>query len=536
MVIIMIRIKNIKIRYNENKENILPKALKKINASEKDLIKYSIFKESLDLRKKDDMFYIYTLDLELKNESKYIKKIKNTDVSIAEYNNYLYPNLGFKPKKRPVIVGFGPAGMFAAIILAKAGVRPIVFERGKDADSRIEDINNLIKNGIINTNSNIQFGEGGAGTFSDGKLTTRIKDQRAREVIKILVKYGAPEEILYSHNPHIGTDRLVKVVKNIREDITNMGGDINFNSIVTDINIKDKTLRYVTVNNDYIFECDNLILSIGHSARDTFEMLYNKNIKMSQKPFAMGARIEHLQSEINKAQYGDESKADYFGPAEYKLTYTTSEKRGVYTFCMCPGGYVVPAASEEKMTAVNGMSYYKRDGKNANSAILVQVFPEDFKTEHPLSGMYIQRELEKKAFEMANGGYKAPAQTVGEFLGHKRPENFVKTTYRPNVTMCDLNELFPDFISRALKEAIPQMGKKLKNFDIDSAVLIAPESRSSSPVRIERDLDTGESLSANGIFPCGEGAGYAGGIVSAAVDGMRAAEKIINKIAKNDEK
>ena len=527
----MIRIKNVKLKYGEDKNLLLDKACKKIRIQKENVESYSIFRESLDVRKKDNIFYIYTLDLKVKNESKILKINKNPDVSKAEYVKYEYPKNDIKPNNRTVVVGFGPAGMFAALILAQIGFNPLVFERGRDADNRLKDIEKLRTEGILNPNSNVQFGEGGAGTFSDGKLNTRIKNPRSRKVMEEFVLNGAPEEILYAHNPHIGTDRLVGVVKNIRERIISLGGEIHFESCITDIKTENGKVKSVVVNNEKEIPCDDVILSVGHSARDTFEMLYKKDIKMIQKPFAMGARIEHKQSMINKSQYGDEKKAEYFGPAEYKLTYTASNKRGVYTFCMCPGGYVVPAASEENMSAVNGMSYYDRGGKNSNSALLVQIFPEDFGTDHPLGGMYMQRELEKKAFEMAGGGYKVPAQSVGDFLNKNTEPQFehIKTTYKPNITLCDLDKLFPEYMTEAMREAIPAMGRKIKGFDSADALLTAPESRSSSPVRIERNADTFFSVSAVGLYPCGEGAGYAGGIVSAAVDGISAAEMVAKR-------
>ncbi|MCJ7856361.1 hypothetical protein MUJ63_08610 [Lachnospiraceae bacterium NSJ-143] len=527
----MIRVKNIKLHYGEKKENILIKACRKLRLKPESVLDYSIYKESLDVRKKSDIFYIYTVDIKVKNESWILKNNRDADISEAEYIRYEYPKVDFSIKERPVVVGFGPCGMFAALSLAKMGLRPLVLERGNDADTRLKDIENLMKNGVLNINSNIQFGEGGAGTFSDGKLTSRIKNPRSRHVLEELVRFGAPDEILYSHNPHIGTDRLVGVVKNIRNEIIRLGGEVRFSSLATGIEIENGAVRSVEVNEKDRIICNDIILSVGHSARDTFEMLYSKGVVMRQKPFAVGARIEHSQELINKAQYGDEKMADYFGPAEYKLTYTASDGRGVYTFCMCPGGYVVPAASEKGLLAVNGMSYYSRNGKSANSALLVQVNPEDFGTDHPLGGMYFQRELEKRAFDMAGGGYFAPAQFAGDFLSGNKSANInsILTTYRPGIKMCDLNELFPDFVSEAMREAIPAMGRRLKGFDNEKTLLIAPESRSSSPVRVERDIKTGQSVSAAGLYPCGEGAGYAGGIISAAVDGICTAEMLVKR-------
>ncbi len=531
----MIRVKNIKLRYGEKKETLIEKACRKLRIKPESVLEYSIFKQSLDVRKKEDIFYIYTLDLSVKNEDSVIKHSKSADVQKAEYVRYEYQVLKNNSKDRPIVVGFGPAGMFAALVLARLGLKPVVLERGKNADERIKDISSLMENGILNPQSNIQFGEGGAGTFSDGKLTTRIKNPRCRFVMEEMVKHGAPEEIMYVHNPHIGTDRLVDVVKNIRKEIISLGGEVHFESTVTGFEIKNGQIEGVRVNGQNLLKSSNVILALGHSARDTFEVIYNSKIKMEQKPFAVGARIEHSQEMINKAQYGESKKAEFFGPAEYKLTYTASNGRGVYTFCMCPGGYVVPAASEENMTAVNGMSYYARNGKNSNSALLVQINTDDFNTEHPLGGMYFQREIEKKAFNAAGGGYKAPAQRVGDFLGVEYDKTTdVETTYKPSVVNCDLCEVLPGYVTDAMKEAILAMGRKIKGFDCGGALLIAPESRSSSPVRILRDLKTGESISVNGLFPSGEGAGYAGGIMSAAVDGIFSAEKVIERINKEN--
>ena len=529
----MIRVKNIKLRYKEDRGLILERACKKLRLNIKNVKSWRIFKESLDVRKKEDIFYIYTVDVEADNEEKIIKSAKSPDVVKAEYVEYVYPKGNFDFSQRPVIVGFGPAGMFAALILSRMGARPLVLERGREAGQRLKDIDNLMEKGELNKESNIQFGEGGAGTFSDGKLTTRIKDPRSLKVMEEFVKHGAPEEILYSHNPHIGTDRLVDVVKNIRREIIENGGEVRFESRVTDLIFENSQVKGIVVNGNEEIKCRSVVLCVGHSARDTFERLFERGVSIEAKPFAIGCRIEHSQELINKAQYGSGEKAEYFGPAEYKLTYTAKNGRGVYTFCMCPGGYVVPAASEEGMVCVNGMSYYARDGKFANSALLVQVFPQDFENKGPLGGMYFQREIEKKAFEMGGGGYGAPTQYVGSFMGYKNfsPAENMEGTYRPRVKQADLNKLFPEYITEAMREAIEAMGRKVKGFNSAEALLIAPECRSSSPVRILRD-SLCQSVSVRGLFPAGEGAGYAGGIVSAAVDGIRAAEMVCESLKK----
>ena len=526
----MIRVRDLKLLVGESEDLLIKKACKKIGCSPKDINEIKIFRRSLDARKKSSIFYNYTIDLSVKNEEHFLKKAKDKSVSKADEYKYEYITGPFDYSKRPVVVGFGPAGIFVSLLLAQMGFKPIVFERGADVDKRTSDIENFFSTGKLNTKSNVQFGEGGAGTFSDGKLTTRIKSPVCRKIMEEFVEAGAPEEILYVHNPHIGTDLLKGVIKNIREKIISLGGEIHFNSAVTDILINKGEVEGVIINGDKTYKCSDVILALGHSARDTFELLLNKNVLLEAKPFAVGARIEHKQKMIDVSQYGDEKYAESLGAAEYKITYTTKKGRGVYTFCMCPGGHVVAAASEENMVAVNGMSYHARDGENSNSALLVQVNPEDYGLESPLSGMYFQRELERKAFIAGGGGYKAPCQKVGDFIEGKESvsQGSVKSTYRPDVKMGSIENVLPDFITDAMKEAIPEMAKKVKGFDSDDAILTAVESRSSSPVRIIRS-ENGESINTKGLYPCGEGAGYAGGIMSAAVDGVYIAEKIALK-------
>jgi len=523
----MIRISGIKLHYGEEKELLLKRACHVCRIEPKSVVSWKIFKQSLDVRKKEDIFYIYAIDIEVKNEEHILSRIHDKNVSKAVYAVYNVPAVEKMPVKRPIVIGFGPAGIFAALILARAGMKPIVFERGKNVEGRMADVEKMRQYGILNTSSNVQFGEGGAGTFSDGKLTTRIKDPRCAFILSEFVKAGAPEEIMYAHNPHIGTDRLIGVIKNIRKEITALGGEVHFESTITNIYVKDGMLCAIDVNGKHV-ECEKAVLAIGHSARDTFEKLKDKNIAMERKPFAVGVRIEHRQKDIDRAQYGDEKKAAYFGPAEYKLTHTASNGRGVYTFCMCPGGYVMPAASEENMVATNGMSFYGRTGENANSAVLVQVWPEDFEGTDVLGGMYFQRRIEKKAFELGGGNYTAPVQRFGDFCAGRKSlsEGTVKSTYKPAIAFADINELFEGYICDALKEGIRDMGRRVKGFDSDDALLTAPESRSSSPVRILRKMSA-ESISADGLFPSGEGAGYSGGIMSSAADGIYVAEKII---------
>ncbi|MGE4214029.1 MAG: NAD(P)/FAD-dependent oxidoreductase [Anaerotignaceae bacterium] len=527
----MIRVQNLKLKPNEEKEILLEKACKKLRLDKKSVLKWKIVKQSLDARKKGNIFFIYTIDVKVENESRLLRTIKDKDVAKAVDAEYILPAGKANMEKRPIVVGFGPAGMFAALTLCQMGLKPIVLERGRNVEQRTADVEKFWQEGILDTTSNVQFGEGGAGTFSDGKLTARSKDIRCKKVFTEFVNNGAPKEIMYVHNPHIGTDKLRDVVKNIRENIVSMGGEIRFEARLTDIEIKNNEVTAVEINGSERLECSDIVLAIGHSARDTFEMLYNKGVDIRQKPFAMGVRIEHKQAFVDSVQFGEFAGEKNLGPAEYKFTYHTTKGRSTYTFCMCPGGFVVAASSEENMVAINGMSYYSRDGENANSALLVQINEDDFGSKHPLAGMYFQRDLEKKAFDLGGKNYNAPVQRVGDFLQGKKSTTVgeVKNTYTPNIQCTDLNQLFPDFMAEAMKEAIVGIGKRFKGFDDENALLTAVESRSSSPIRLERNLETGESVNVLGLYPTGEGAGYAGGIVSAAVDGILTAERIFEK-------
>lgn len=531
----MIRISELKLPLGAEENMLVKKAAKILSLSENQILHWQIYKRSLDARKKDDIHFVYVVDVAVKNEKAVLSKIKNKRVLPTPDLAYHFPEGKCVMEKRPVVTGFGPAGMFAALILAEMGLRPIVLERGGDVESRKQAVETFWQSGILDTENNVQFGEGGAGTFSDGKLTTRIKDTRCRKILEELIEAGAPKEILYESKAHIGTDLLRDVVKNIRKKIISLGGEVRFFSKVTNLILENGCVKGVEINKKEILETDDVVLALGHSARDTFLMLFENDFAMEQKPFAMGARIEHPQRMMDLAQYGRAAKD--LPAADYRLTYTTTKGRGVYTFCMCPGGYVVAASSEENRLAVNGMSEHKRDGQNANSALLVQVFPEDFGDAHPLAGMFFQRELEEKAFLVGGGGYAAPIETVGEFLsGEETPLGEVMPTYRPHTKAAKLDEIFPAFMTEAMREALPAMGRKLKGFDRKDAVLTAVESRSSSPVRILRGKD-GQSLRYAGVYPAGEGAGYAGGIVSAAVDGVHIAEQIFLRYAgkKEDE-
>lgn len=523
----MIRITDLKLPIDHKQHTLYEKVAKALHISVEAIQELQIFRRSLDARKKDNIHYVYVVDILVAQEQKILAKSKNKQITKSPDLTYHLPTGKCDIKKRPVVVGFGPAGLFAALLLAQMGLRPIVLERGGDVDCRSEAVSHFWKTGELDIENNVQFGEGGAGTFSDGKLTTRIKDPRCRKVLEELVAAGAPKEILYDNKPHIGTDLLRDVVKQIRERIIALGGEVRFFAKVTDILHENGYVTGVKVNDAETIETDDVILALGHSARDTFTMLFEKQITLEQKPFAMGVRIEHPQSMVDVAQYGQ--FAEKLPAADYRLTYTTEKNRGVYTFCMCPGGYVVAAASEQGRLAVNGMSEHARDGKNANAAVLVQVFPEDFGSSHPLAGMYFQQDLEEKAFLAGGSDYTAPIQTVGSFLGHEQDEiKDIIPTYCPKTKFADMKEIFPAFMIEAMQEALSAFGKKLKGFDRPDAILTAVESRSSSPVRILRN-EKGESVSLIGLYPIGEGAGYAGGIVSAAVDGVQVAERIFEK-------
>lgn len=523
----MIRVSEVKLPIGANQKALEKKLAKALRVPVEEILAYRIFKRSLDARKKDNIHSVYVVDVEVKNEKRLLEKNKDKHISITPDLEYKMMQGTDAPQKRPVVVGFGPAGMFAGLLLAEMGLRPIVLERGGDVDSRKAAVDTFWSTGRLDVENNVQFGEGGAGTFSDGKLTTRIKDPRCRKVLEEMVDAGAPEEILYDAKPHIGTDLLRGVVKNIREKIKSLGGEVHFFAKVTGFDWKEEQVQAVLLENGERIETEDVVLALGHSARDTFTMLYEEQFALEQKPFAMGVRIEHPQEMINAAQYGE--TAAQLPAADYRLTYTTQKGRGVYTFCMCPGGYVVAAASEAGRLAVNGMSEHARDGKNANSALLVQVYPEDFGSEHPLAGMFFQRELEEKAFAAGGGDFTAPTERVSSFLQRDLPESTeIEASYRPSVKECHMDDIFPAFMTEALREALPAMGRKLKGFDRGDALLTAVESRSSSPIRILRD-ETGMSMRYKGIYPAGEGAGYAGGIVSAAVDGILAAERIAEK-------
>ncbi len=517
----MILINNLKLPLDTDFDNLKP-TVEKLISQKTDNV--HLYKKSVDARKKDNVHFCCSVLVEAKNEQALLKKNKNATLYMNK--EYSWAKADNIPENQPIVVGFGPCGMFCALALARAGLKPIIIERGQDADTRKRDVESFLQGGILNPESNVQFGEGGAGTFSDGKLNTGIKDIRCRAVLKEFVLHGAKDNILTDAKPHIGTDILVNVVKNIRKKIVDLGGTVLFGSKLEKINIYNNEVKSITVNGKDI-TCDTVVLATGHSARDVFTMLKEQNVKMEQKAFSVGVRIEHLQENINKALYGKFYNHPSLSAADYKLSVHLPNGRGVYTFCMCPGGEVINSSSEQNMLAVNGMSNSKRDGKNANSALLVGVTPEDFPSNDILAGCELQREIEQKAYNICNGA--VPVTTVGEFVFGKQPEiNDVKPTVKPKYNFADFENIFPSYVIESLKQGILEFDKKIKGFACESAVLTAPETRSSSPVRILRN-EYYQSENVKGLYPAGEGAGYAGGIMSAAVDGIKIAEAVINK-------
>lgn len=518
----MIRIENLKIREDLKDEEVIKQACLRNKINFEEVIEYSIFKKSVDARNKDDVFYNYAVNVKVKNEKKYKRaKIVNESKEKISIEKKRISN------KQPVIVGAGPAGLFCALTLVNNGLKPIIIEQGKTVEERKKDVDEFLKTGNLNTNCNVQFGEGGAGTFSDGKLTTGLNNEFCRVVLSEFVKFGAPEQISYESKPHIGTDNLIKIIANIRNYIIKKGGVFLFNEKVSDFEFQNGKVTAVICSKK--IETDTVILAIGHSARDTFEKLNEKNICMEKKNFSVGVRIEHKQEMINKLQYGTKTKLK-LPVAEYKLAYHGENERSCYTFCMCPGGTVIASSSEKNAIVTNGMSLFARNGENANSAILVNVSPEDFSGKSPLEGMYFQKELEEKAFILGGGNYNAPIQRVEDFLNNVKTEKIgeVKPSYTPGVTMSNLQEILPDFVTKTLKEGIIYFDKKMKGFASNDAILTGVETRSSSPVKITRN-DNYMSCSIEGLYPCGEGAGYAGGIMSAAIDGIKCAIKIIEE-------
>jgi uncharacterized protein len=509
--------------------------LRRLEIPESELIRFEIFKRGVDARKSHAILYVYNLDVEVKNEAKILARFKkDPHIKPAPDTSYHFVAQSNQTKThRPVVVGFGPAGIFAALILAQAGFNPIVLERGKEVRKRTQDTWGLWRKRTLNPESNVQFGEGGAGTFSDGKLYSQIKDPKhyGRKVLQEFVKAGAPEEILYVSHPHIGTFRLVGMVEEMRNTIISLGGEIRFESRVTDIAIENEQVQGVTLHSGEFIPTNHLVLAVGHSARDTFEMVYERGIYVEAKPFSIGFRIEHPQSLIDRARYGKSYSDDILkklGAADYRLVHHAQNGRSVYSFCMCPGGTVVAATSEPNRVVTNGMSQYSRNERNANAGIVVGITPEVDYPGHPLAGVEFQRQLESQAYVLGGSNYSAPGQLIGDFLANRPSTQFgeVMPSYTPGVHLTNLDTALPEFAISAMREAIPAFAKQVSGFDLADGVLTGVETRTSSPIRIKRTDDTLQSINTKGLFPCGEGAGYAGGILSAAVDGIKVAEAV----------
>jgi uncharacterized FAD-dependent dehydrogenase len=550
----MLRITEIKLPV-ENAQSLTHQAdeikaalLKRLEIPESDLIHFNIFKRGVDARKSHAILYVYSLDVAVKNEAKILAKFrKDPHIKPAPDTEYKFVAKNIASlKSRPVIVGFGPAGIFAALILAQSGFKPIVLERGKAVRERTKDTWGLWRKHVLNPESNVQFGEGGAGTFSDGKLYSQIKDPKhyGRKVIQEFVKAGAPEEIAYVSHPHIGTFRLVGMVEEMRNTIIALGGEIRFQSRVEDVELsQDKDgqhqVQAVMLQNGERIVTNHLVLAVGHSARDTFEMIHRRGIYIEAKPFSVGFRIEHPQSLIDKARYGksyNEDLLNKLGAADYKLVHHAKNGRAVYSFCMCPGGTVVAAASEPNRVVTNGMSQYSRNERNANAGIVVGITPEVDYPNHPLAGMALQRQLESQAFVLGGSDYNAPGQLIGDFLANRPSTKFgeVQPSYTPGVHLTNLDTALPEYAISAIREAIPEFANQIKGFDLPDGVLTGVETRTSSPIRIKRDDETLQSINTKGLFPCGEGAGYAGGILSAGVDGIKVAEAVALSLIKSE--
>ncbi|PKM96013.1 MAG: FAD-dependent oxidoreductase [Firmicutes bacterium HGW-Firmicutes-1] len=525
-----IRIQQIKLKLDHSPEQLEQRICDLLRIPMEEINHYVIVKKSIDARKKQSIYIVYTVEVELKETPKN-GVVDGNSIMYTTEEHYTFPTTKKPLASRPIIIGSGPSGLFCALILAENGYNPIVLERGQDVDQRIKDVNLFFEKGIINEASNIQFGEGGAGTYSDGKLNTQVKDSffRREKIFEEFVEAGAPDEIKFMNKPHIGTNNLIKVVKKIRQKIERLGGEVRFNSKVTSLIIENNQITGVVINELEKLHSDNVVLAIGHSARDTFTKLKEQNIPMEAKAFAIGLRIEHLQEMISKNQFGDQYKHPNLPVADYKLTHRSKSGRGVYTFCMCPGGYVVNSSSEPGHIVTNGMSYFKRDSNNANSAILVNVTPEDFESTDVLAGIEYQRKWESMAFVLGGSNYKMPLQLWSDFLNNEPTTSLGSITpcLKGQYTFANLNDCLPHFVTEAIKESVLEFDMKIKGFAHSDAILTGVETRSSSPVRILRNEQFESSI--KGLYPCGEGAGYAGGIMSAAMDGIKIAEQLASK-------
>ena len=560
----MIRLTNIKLALDHQEHELEQAILTKLSITNDQLVNFTMFKRGYDARKKNKIFLIYTLDVETNiNEELLAKFSEDTQVKATPDMAYKFVSQAPKNlKNRPVVIGMGPCGLFVGLVLAQMGFNPIILERGQEVRQRTKDTFGFWRKKILNTESNVQFGEGGAGTFSDGKLYSQVKDPKhySRKVLNEFVAAGAPEEILYVSKPHIGTFKLVTMVEKMRAEIFELGGEVRFNQRVDKIHFTDvdgnecttegiegyqnKQVTGLTLSNGDYIETNHIALAIGHSARDTFEMLFDEGVYIKAKPFSVGFRIEHEQAVIDEARFGNNAGNEILGSADYKLVHHCSNGRSVYSFCMCPGGTVVAAASEEGRLVTNGMSQYSRHERNANSAIVVGIEPEDFMTsefaserDYVLAGIDFQRRLEEKAYKLGGGNYDAPVQLVGDFLAGRKSGDHgsVTPSYKPGVTYCDLSESLPDYAIAAIREALPAFDKKINGFSMAEATLTAVETRTSSPIQITRDKVTMQSLNTQGLYPAGEGAGYAGGILSAAIDGIKIAEAMALSITAEQE-
>jgi uncharacterized protein len=534
----MLRLTEVKLPLDHPENALKDAILQRLGISADELVSFSIARRGYDARKPGAILFVYTLDVAAKDEAALLKRLKN-DRHLAPTPDTRYHYVAQAPARltyRPVVIGTGPAGLFAGLILAQMGFRPIILERGKAVRERTKDTFALWRQNQLNPESNVQFGEGGAGTFSDGKLHSQIKDplHHGKKVLTEFVKAGAPPEILYVSKPHIGTFRLVSMVEKMRETIESLGGEIRFQSRVDDLEIDNGQVRGVVLANGERIATDHVVLAVGHSARDTFQMLYDRGVYIEAKPFSIGFRIEHPQSLIDRCRFGKNAGNPLLGAADYKLVHHCTNGRSVYSFCMCPGGTVVAATSEPGRVVTNGMSQYSRNERNANSGIVVDITPADYPG-NPLAGIAFQRHWEERAFELGGKNYEAPGQLVGDFLAGRPSTAFgsVQPSYKPGVHLCDLSSALPDYVIAAIREALPAFDKQIKGFAMHDAVLTGVETRTSSPIRIKRNDDY-QSLNTQGLYPTGEGAGYAGGILSAAVDGIKVAEAVALSMVKKE--
>lgn len=536
--ILMIRLTEIKLPLDHDENAIGQAIINKLNISPEQLHSYNVFKRGYDARKKSAILLIYTLDIEVDNEAQLLASFeKDQHVKVSPDTNYKFvAHANSSIKERPVVIGFGPCGLFAGLVLAQMGFKPIILERGKEVRERTKDTFGFWRKKALNTESNVQFGEGGAGTFSDGKLYSQVKDPKhyGRKVITEFVEAGAPEEILYVSKPHIGTFKLVTMIEKMRARIIELGGEIRFSTRVDDIHLDNGQVTGLTLSNGEKLETRHVVLAVGHSARDTFKMIHDKGIYVEAKPFSVGFRIEHKQSMIDECRFGDNAGNPILGSADYKLVHHCNNGRTVYSFCMCPGGTVVAATSEEGRVVTNGMSQYSRSERNANSAIVVGISPEKDFPGHPLAGIDLQRKLEEQAYELGGKNYDAPAQLIGDFLKGKSSANLgdVQPSYTPGIKLTDLSNVLPPFAIEALREAIPAFNKQIRGFSTNDGLLTGVETRTSSPISIKRDK-TFQSINTKGLYPAGEGAGYAGGILSAGIDGIKAAEAVALSMLEN---